>query len=83
MIVLEMIGYYDFAFGSQNYFYLVMFWFYFDWGDFIVVVGRIQDINVVCQVKAVLLLFQDLFVYFMNILGFIFGIDFFDYLNYW
>lgn len=52
-------------------------------GDFIAVVGRIQDINAVRQVKAALLSSQDLSVYSMNTPGFIPGIDFSDHLNYW
>ncbi len=47
MIALEMIGYYDSAPGSQNYPYPAMSWLYPDRGDFIAVVGRIQDINAV------------------------------------
>ncbi|EHV4735021.1 M28 family metallopeptidase [Escherichia coli] len=83
MIALEMIGYYDSAPGSQNYPYPAMSWLYPDRGDFIAVVGRIQDINAVRQVKAALLSSQDLSVYSMNTPGFIPGIDFSDHLNYW
>ncbi|KDX40975.1 putative aminopeptidase domain protein [Escherichia coli 2-156-04_S4_C3] len=46
------IGYYDSAPGSQNYPYPAMSWLYPDRGDFIAVVGRMQDINAVRQVKA-------------------------------
>ncbi len=49
----------------------------------IAVVGRMQDINAVRQVKAALLSSQDLSVYSMNAPGFISGIDFSDHLNYW
>ncbi|GEE84715.1 peptidase [Escherichia coli O145:H28] len=60
-----------------------MSWLYPDRGDFIAVVGRMQDINAVRQVKAALLSSQDLSVYSMNTPGFIPGIDFSDHLNYW
>ncbi len=55
MIALEMIGYYDSTPGSQDYPYPAMSWLYPDRGDFIAVVGRMQDINAVRQVKAALL----------------------------
>ena len=83
MIALEMIGYYDSAPGSQDYPYPAMSWLYPDRGDFIAVVGRMQDINAVRQVKAALLSSRDLSVYSMNAPGFIPGIDFSDHLNYW
>ena len=60
-----------------------MSWLYPDRGDFIAVVGRMQDINAVRQVKAALLSSRDLSVYSMNAPGFIPGIDFSDHLNYW
>ena len=41
-------------------------WLYPDRGDFIAVVGRMQDINAVRQVKAALLSSRDLSVYSMN-----------------
>ena len=83
MIALEMIGYYDSTPGSQDYPYPAMSWLYPDRGDFIAVVGRMQDINAVRQVKAALLSSRDLSVYSMNAPGFIPGIDFSDHLNYW
>ena len=43
-----------------------MSWLYPDRGDFIAVVGRMQDINAVRQVKAALLSSRDLSVYSMN-----------------
>lgn len=60
-----------------------MSWLYPDRGDFIAVVGRMQDINAVRQVKAALLSSRDLSVYSMNAPGFIPCIDFSDHLNYW
>lgn len=68
MIALEMIGYYDSAHGNQNYPYPAMSALSRS-GDFIAVVGRIQDINAVRQVKAALLSSQDLSVYSMNTRG--------------
>ncbi|HAN2401756.1 TPA: hypothetical protein IEP99_003098, partial [Escherichia coli] len=69
--------------GSQDYPSPAMSWLYPDRGDFIAVVGRMQDINAVRQVKAALLSSRDLSVYSMNAPGFIPGIDFSDHLNYW
>ena len=46
-------------------------------------VGRIQDINAVRQVKTALLSSRDLSVYSMNAPWFINGINFSDRLNYW
>ncbi len=83
MIALEMIGYYDSASGSQDYPYSVMSWLYPDRGDFIAVVGRMQDISAVRQVKSALLSATELPVYSINAPGFIPGIDFSDHLNYW
>lgn len=78
-----MIGYYDSASGSQDYPYSVMSWLYPDRGDFIAVVGRMQDISAVRQVKSALLSATELPVYSINAPGFIPGIDFSDHLNYW
>ncbi|EHB7662450.1 TPA: M28 family peptidase [Escherichia coli] len=83
MIALEMIGYYDSAPGSQNYPYSAMSWIYPDRGDFIAVVGRMQDISAVRQVKSALLSAKEMPVYSINAPGFIPGIDFSDHLNYW
>ena len=83
MIALEMIGYYDSASGSQDYPYSVMSWLYPARGDFIAVVGRMQDISAVRQVKSALLSATELPVYSINAPGFIPGIDFSDHLNYW
>ncbi len=55
MIALEMIGYYDSTHGSRDYPSPAMSRLYPDRGDFIAVVGRMQDINAVRQVKAALL----------------------------
>lgn len=49
----------------------------------LLLVGRIQDINAVRQVKTALLSSRDLSVYSMNAPWFIPGIDFSDHLNYW
>ena len=60
-----------------------MSWLYPDRGDFIAVVGRMQDISAVRQVKAALLSSKELSVYSINAPDFIPGIDFSDHLNYW
>ena len=52
-------------------------------GGLYCLVGRIQDINAVRQVKTALLSSRDLSVYSMNAPWFSPGIDFSDHLNYW
>lgn len=52
-------------------------------GGLYCLVGRIQDINAVRQVKTALLSSRDLSVYSMNAPWFINGINFSDRLNYW
>lgn len=76
------IGYYDSAPGSQDYPYPQCPGF-IPIGGLYCLVGRIQDINAVRQVKTALLSSRDLSVYSMNAPWFIPGIDFSDHLNYW
>lgn len=76
------IGYYDSAPGSQDYPYPQCLALSRS-GGLYCLVGRIQDINAVRQVKTALLSSRDLSVYSMNAPWFIPGIDFSDHLNYW
>lgn len=83
MVALEMIGYYDDSPDSQRYPVTGLSWLYPTQGNFIAVVGRMQDISAVRQVKAGLLSAKELPVYSINAPAFIPGIDFSDHLNYW
>lgn len=83
MVALEMIGYFDSTPASQDYPFPPLVWLYPDRGDFIAVVGRMQDISAVRQVKAALLSSKELSVYSINAPAIIPGIDFSDHLNYW
>ncbi|WP_420851341.1 M28 family peptidase [Pseudocitrobacter corydidari] len=83
MVALEMIGYYNDAPDSQRYPIAGLNWLYPTRGNFIAVVGRMQDISAVRQVKAGLLSVKKLPVYSINAPSFVPGIDFSDHLNYW
>lgn len=83
MVALEMIGFYDDAPDSQRYPLAGLSWLYPGRGNFIAVVGRMQDISAVRQVKAGLLSVKTLPVYSINAPSFVPGIDFSDHLNYW
>lgn len=83
MVALEMIGFYDDAPDSQRYPIAGLNWLYPGRGNFIAVVGRMQDISAVRQVKAGLLSAKTLPVYSINAPSFVPGIDFSDHLNYW
>lgn len=83
MVALEMIGYYDSNPGSQGYPWPALSAIYPDRGDFIAVVGRLQDISVARRVKSALLSVPDLAVYSINAPAFLPGIDFSDHMNYW
>lgn len=83
MVALEMIGYYDSQPGSQRYPFSALSTLYPDRGDFIAVIGRLNDISAVRQVKAALLGAEGLPVYSINAPEWVPGIDFSDHMNYW
>lgn len=83
MVALEMIGYYDSQPGSQRYPFSALSVLYPDRGDFIAVIGRLNDISAVRQVKAALLGAEGLPVYSINAPEWVPGIDFSDHMNYW
>jgi Zn-dependent M28 family amino/carboxypeptidase len=83
MISLEMVGYFNNAPASQAYPLGLLGRIYPDRGDFIAVVGRVQDWAVTRGVKAAMLGASDLPVESINALPMLTGVDFSDHLSYW
>lgn len=83
VIILEMVGRFSDAPGSQTYPVKEMSRIYPDTGNFISIVGRFQDIFLTRTVKAAMRGASDLPVYSINALPAIPGIDFSDHRNYW
>lgn len=83
VIVLEMIGYYDDHRGSQSYPMGFLKMFYPDRGNFITLVGRLNQREFTKKVKAGMSGATDLPIYSINAPDFIPGVDFSDHRNYW
>jgi len=83
VIILEMIGYYDDHRGSQSYPTAFLKMFYPDRGNFITLVGRLNQREFTKKVKAGMNGATDLPVYSINAPDFIPGVDFSDHRNYW
>jgi Zn-dependent M28 family amino/carboxypeptidase len=83
MISVEMIGYFSDEPGSQTYPVGLLSWIYPDQGDFIGVVGRVQDWAATRRVKAAMLGATDLPVESINALRMLPGVDFSDHASYW
>ena len=83
MISLEMIGYFDDEPGSQAYPLSGLEAIYPDSGNFIAVVGRIQDMSETRKVKRLMTEASDLPVYSINAPPEMKGLDFSDHRNYW
>ena len=83
MIALEMIGYFSSEPGSQSYPMPVLKIFYPGKGDFIAVVGRLDQRGIVKKIKKLMQGATDLPVYSVNAPLFVSGIDFSDHRNYW
>ena len=83
MICLEMIGYFSDDPGSQEYPVKPLAWLYPDTGNYIAIVGRLQDISLTRSVKRAMKAVSDLPVYSMNALAQIEGVDYSDHRNYW
>ncbi len=83
MISLEMIGYFSDAPNSQDYPVPGMEKFYSSTGNFIGVVGRLQDWRLTRQVKAHMLGASSLPVHSINTVTLVEGVDWSDQLNYW
>ena len=83
MICLEMIGYFSDQSGSQHYPVPGMDLIYPDSGNFIAVVGSLQDIRLVRTIKKAMRRASDLPVRSTNAPSMIPGIDFSDHASYW
>lgn len=83
MISLEMIGYFRSEPQSQSYPFPGLNLVYPNRGDFIAIVGRIQDWSATRKLKAAMLGASDLPVRSINALSLIPGVDFSDHASYW
>ena len=82
MLSLETIGYYSDAKGSQSY-PAMLGWFYPDQGNFIAVVGRRADADLLAGIKAQFQKSSPLKIITLAAPSFVTGVDFSDHLNYW
>jgi len=83
MFSLEMLGYFSDAPDSQGYPHPIMQLFYPSRGNYIAVVGKLDQPLVVRRVKAAMRGASALPVYSINAPRFVRGIDFSDHRNYW
>jgi Zn-dependent M28 family amino/carboxypeptidase len=83
MISLEMIGYFSDLHGSQGYPFSALELIYPATGNFIGIIGRVEDWSAARKVKAAMSGATDLPVYSMNSLRIIPGVDFSDHASYW
>src|SRR5262249_18896517 len=83
MLSLEMIGYFTDAPHSQSFPVSLLAAFYPSEGNFIAVVGKLDQISVVRRAKKAMRSASSLPVYSINAPRFVPGIDFSDHLNYW
>jgi hypothetical protein len=83
MIALEMIGYFSSAPGSQSYPVPALKIFYPNKGNFIAIVGRLDQRKTVKKIKGFMKGATDLPVYSVNAPTIVSGIDFSDHRNYW
>jgi len=83
MISLEMIGFYSEESMSQLFPFTLMRLIYPNTGNFLAVIGRFSDIELVRNLKTILNQGPELEFYSMNGPSFLAGIDFSDHLNFW
>lgn len=83
VIVLEMIGYYDEVFGSQDYPALLFKLLYPNRGNFIAVIGKLDQRSYIKKVKNQMKGAGNIDVYSISAPTNIPGIDFSDHRNYW
>ena len=83
VVVLEMVGYYSDKEGSQDYPVPLMYMAYPSTGNFIGVVGKLDQTSYVQNFKAGMKGATDLPVYSINAPEALTGIDFSDHINYW
>lgn len=83
MLALEMIGYYSDEFGLQTYPSPLFHVIYLNTGNFIAVIGKMDQRDFTNQVKLAMKGTSDLRVFSVNAPEKIPGIDFSDHRNYW
>ncbi len=83
VIALEMIGYFSKEFGSQDYPALLFKLIYPNTGDFIAVVGRVDQRAYISKIKVGMKSGTELDVYSIAAPTQVPGIDFSDHRNYW
>ncbi|HRE16766.1 MAG TPA: M28 family peptidase [Rhodocyclaceae bacterium] len=83
VVVLEMLGYFSDASGSQSYPLPGMSLLYPDRGDFLAVVGHLGNPRVVRRVKSSLRAASDLPIESINAPAWLPGMDFSDHASYW
>lgn len=83
MMALEMLGYFSTAPGSQHYPLPLLKLLYPSRGDFIAVVGQLDQPRAVRRVKRAMQGVEGLSVRSINAPRFLPGVDFSDHLNYW
>jgi Zn-dependent M28 family amino/carboxypeptidase len=83
MLALEMIGYFSDAPNSQHFPISFFSLFYPSQGNFIAIVGKLEQGLLVRRIKKVMRNATSLPVYSINAPGFVPGVDFSDHLNYW
>lgn len=83
MLCLEMIGYFSDAANTQDYPVSLMSLLYPSKGNFVAIVGNVENGLTVRNVKSEMLKSVTSPVYSINAPGFIEGIDFSDHRNYW
>jgi Zn-dependent M28 family amino/carboxypeptidase len=83
MVSLEMIGYFSDQPQSQSFPFPLLGFVYPSRGDFIAIVGRVQDWSATRKVKAGMLGASDLPVCSINASSLVPGIDFSDHSSYW
>lgn len=83
MIALEMIGYFSDREGSQEFPVAMLERVYPSRGDFIAVVGKMDQMSAVRRVKKTMRSASSLPVYSMNAPAIMPGVDFSDHRNYW
>lgn len=83
MLSLEMIGYFSDEPGSQRYPFPALASLYPDRGNFIALVGRLDDFGQMRKVKAAMAGATTLPVRSINAPATLRGVDFSDHLNYW
>jgi Zn-dependent M28 family amino/carboxypeptidase len=83
MLSLEMIGYFTDAPYSQRFPLSILRYFYPSQGNFIAVIGKIDQGSLTRRVKRAMRSASELPVYSLNAPVSVAGIDFSDHLNYW